>query len=180
MAIEWYVQMEIDDGLIDADHRNLIDLVNSVDPVRPGAAMRREIATILDRLSVHARVHFQREEQLQAAIHYVNASAHERHHECAVCELATLRAGCDRKMDQEESTAFQRHVSALLNEWLVDHIVRSDGLMKPFASELRAHSLGAVSLAEAVQLHEAGLHGRQKPTVRPAEWQNVVPVSSSL
>ncbi len=156
MAIAWGQQMSIDHGLIDADHRSLIDLANSVDAVRPGAAMQGEIAAILDRLNAHAQVHFDREERLQAAARFINASAHGRYHASVLRDLDAVRAECKRKMDPKQLWAFQLRVGEFLDEWLVDHIVRSDALMKPFVAEMQSHSEGVVPLAEAVRLSEVG------------------------
>jgi hypothetical protein len=57
--------------------------------------------------------------------------------------------------------AFQRRVSVVLDEWLVDHIVRSDGLMKPFTADMKSYAEGAISLAEAVRLGEAEFQERR-------------------
>ena len=123
--------------------------------VRPGSAMRAEIAVILDRLNAYARVHFQREERLQVAAHFANASAHGRYHESVIRDLDAIRAECNRKTGTRQSMAFQQRMSALLNEWLIDHIMRSDALMKPFIAEMQPHAEGTVSLGEAVRLSEA-------------------------
>jgi hemerythrin len=80
MTIVWRKEMAIDGDVIDADHRCLIDIVNDVDGVRPGPAMPSELAVILMRLGAYARVHFQREERLQAAALFTDIDAHHRSH----------------------------------------------------------------------------------------------------
>jgi hemerythrin len=152
MAITWRVQMSIDHGFIDADHKYLINCVNSVDAVQPGATMQGEIAAILDRLTACTLVHFEREERLQHAAHFINASAHGRYHASAISELSALRTECELAMTVPQLTAFQQRVSEFLSDWLTDHIVRSDALMKPFMVEMQSHAGPVVSLAEAVRL----------------------------
>lgn len=155
MAIAWRIQMAIDHGFIDADHRCLIDLVNAVDSVQPGPEARREMAVHLDRLRAHTQVHFRREEHAQAAAHFINADAHGRYHHAVIRDLDIMRAECDRPMEPRQSLGFQHRVSQFLNDWLSDHIFRSDALMKPFVADMQAHTAGMVSLAEAVKSREA-------------------------
>jgi hemerythrin len=155
MAITWSNQMSIDHGLIDEDHKTLIELADTVNSVKPGPAMQGEIAIILDRLYGYTQIHCQREEQLQAAAHFVNARAHGEYHESLMRDLDAIRSECKSKMTNRQFTAFQRRVSDLLDEWLVDHIIRSDALMKPFIAELQPYTVGEISLAEAVRLSEA-------------------------
>jgi hypothetical protein len=44
--------------------------------------------------------------------------------------------------------AFHRRLGEFLHHWLVDHILRDDLLMKPFADELRLHAVGLGPLEE--------------------------------
>ena len=157
MAIAWRDQMSIDQGIIDADHKSLIDLVNTVDAVPPGPAMQRDIAAILDRLNAYTRVHCRREERLQAAMHFINESAHGLYHASVMRDLDALRAQSKRRMRGRQVLAFQRRVSVALHDWLIDHIVRSDSLMKPFITQLRTDAEGELPLADEVRQVEATL-----------------------
>jgi hemerythrin-like metal-binding protein len=160
MAITWRVQLSIDRGFIDADHKCLISCVNSLESVQPGPAMQREIAAILDRLNACTLVHFEREEEFQHASRFINASAHGRYHASAIGELSAVRTECEREMTATQLMAFQQRVSRFLTDWLIDHITRSDMLMKPFMTEMQSHAKPMLSLAEAVLSNVDGFQKR--------------------
>jgi len=153
MVIMWRDEMSIDDGLVDADHKCLIALVNDVDLVAPGPAMPAELMTILDRLSTYARTHFDREERLQLATGFTYAQAHHARHKGLMRELDAMRAECEAgPPDQIE--VFHARLRDFLYHWLRDHIIKADLLMKPFVPRMRRHAQAAVPLIEAVRSSE--------------------------
>ena len=154
MAIVWRDEMSVDHGIIDADHKCLIALVNDVDLVGPGPAMSAEVTAILDRLTTYARTHFDREQRLQLATGFTYAQAHQARHRSLMRELDAMRAECENG-PAEQMVAFHARLCDFLYHWLRDHIVKVDLLMKPFVPRMQRQARGAVSLAEAVRLSEA-------------------------
>jgi hemerythrin len=154
VAIVWRAAMSIDQGLIDDDHMWLISLVNSVDDVKPGATMQDELSVILSRLSAYARLHFQREERLQVSVRFIYAKAHSLRHAGLLRDLDGIRAACDTEMEPASLSAFRRRVSEFLHHWLVDHIIKTDVLMKPFVAEMRLAAAGVASLARTLKESE--------------------------
>jgi hemerythrin len=150
----WRDEMSVDDGVIDADHKCLIALVNDVDLVGPGPAMSAELTVILDRLSAYTRTHFDREERLQLATGFTYAQAHRARHRSLVRELDAMRAECETE-PPEQMVAFHARLRDFLFHWLRDHIVKADLLMKPFVPRIRRHAQAVVSLVEAVRSSEA-------------------------
>lgn len=155
MAIVWREEMSVDGGVIDADHKALIALVNEVDLIGPGAAMPAQLMAILGRLSSYARTHFDREQRLQLATGFTFAQAHEARHRTLLRELDTMCAECEHG-PPEQIEAFHARLRDFLHNWLCDHIIKADLLMKPFVPRMHRHALGAVGLAEAVRLGETG------------------------
>jgi hemerythrin len=150
----WRDEMSIDDGVIDADHKCLIALVNDVGLVGPGPAMPAELTAILARLTTYARIHFEREERLQLATGFTYAQAHHAAHWSLMRKLDAMRAECE-KGPPEQMVAFHARLCDFLYHWLRDHIVKADLLMRPFVPRMRRHAQAAGSLAEAVRLSEA-------------------------
>jgi hemerythrin len=154
MAIQWRDEMTVDGGIIDADHKCLIALINDVDVVQPGAWMRADLAVILERLGTYARVHFEREERLQIASGFTYAQAHRSRHRGLMREFDAIAAEC-KTVAAPELVAFQARVGDFLYNWLRDHIIKVDLLMKPFVAEMQRHAPAVVALADAVRLREA-------------------------
>ena len=48
--------------------------------------------------------------------------------------------------------ALQAQISNVLRAWIIDHIVKADGVMKPYADKIRRNAKGTAALAEAVRL----------------------------
>ena len=148
MAIIWRDQMSIDNGLIDNDHKCLIAIVNDLDVIHPGAGMPKQVTAILRRLNHYAQSHFMREEQLQAAVGYTLADAHHHRHRALTHELDAMRVEWEIVRAPRDMIAFHRRLGEFLHHWLVDHILKDDLLMQPFAAELRHHSVGMTPLGE--------------------------------
>jgi hemerythrin len=163
MTIVWRIEMSIDDGIIDADHKCLIGLVNEVDAVPTGPAMPSELAVILAKLDVYARLHFGREERLQVATGFTYASAHRRRHGVLLRDLDVIRAEFKRARGEHEMEASHACLCDFLHHWLSDHILKADRLMKPFVSEMRLYSHGSVPLARAVELSQDRLQASKIP-----------------
>lgn len=155
MAITWRDEMAIDDGVIDADHKSLIALVNDVDLVAPGPDMPARLMAILERLNTYAQIHFDREERLQLATGFTFAQAHQARHRSLVRELDAMRAECAAG-PPAQMEAFHARLCDFLRHWLCDHIIKADLLMKTFVPRMRRHAQAAVPLTEAVRSSEAG------------------------
>jgi len=154
MAIVWRDEMSVDGGVVDADHKCLIAIVNDVDLVEPGPAMAAALTAILDRLGAYAQVHFEREERLQFATGFTFAQAHRASHRSLVRELDAMRAECENG-PPEHVAAFHARLCDFLHHWLCDHIIKADLLMKPFVPRMRRPAQGAVSLPDAVRMSQA-------------------------
>jgi hemerythrin len=163
MAIVWRDEMSIDGGIIDADHKCLIVLVNDVESIQPGRTMRGELAVIMAKLDAYARLHFEREERLQIATAFTYSQAHHRRHGALMRDLAGMGAECGKVRDLSEMGAFHVRLCDFLYHWLMDHILKVDRLMKPFVSEMRLHSEGSVPLAKAVELSQGRTVGPSIP-----------------
>ena len=60
---EWGPDLEIDHGLIDADHRQLVELVNELHTATSQGQGQEVVASVMERLITYTRQHFAREEQ---------------------------------------------------------------------------------------------------------------------
>jgi len=118
MTIQWREKMTIDDGVIDQDHRHLIDIINRFENAAKDGLTLSEGLEILFALKFYASTHFKRE------------------HEELIEKLSQIID--ELKMSQESSyNTVARHTAVLLREWLVDHVLHSDLRMKVFVDALR-------------------------------------------
>lgn len=158
MAIVWRDEMSIDGGVIDQDHQTLIAIINEFFAIKEDLREFSELSKLLEKLHIYTEVHFGREETLQRAAHYPYNEAHHHEHETLLRELAAVNAELDTyapvepgaAVSPETLHAFHEKVAQFLRHWLVDHIIKSDLRMKPFAAEMKGHAKTLKPLDQSV------------------------------
>jgi len=156
MPIVWRSEMSIDGGMIDADHRCLIEIINAVEAVRPGPSMPNEVVKTLAELSAYAQLHFGREQKLQDTVRFTYARAHLQRHRALLRDLDGMRAEWEKTRSPREVVAFHAQLCRFLYDWLIDHICKVDVLMKPFVDEMRGYTTDVVPLTRAAELGTLG------------------------
>jgi hemerythrin-like metal-binding protein len=141
MAIKWTDRLAIDHGLIDQDHRAIIDVANSFLTLRKDAG-KAEMASVLSDLEHYARSHFWRESQLQAKIGFCHAERQAEEHMRLVSALAAVVLRFHQARDAESLKVVVDEIGALLHGWLIDHILQSDIDMAAYRSEIAALTQG--------------------------------------
>lgn len=134
--IAWREQMSVDGGIIDSDHRHLIEIINTFESRAAGKASAEDLIEILYALKFYAATHFKREETLQRLTHY---PYHERHcgeHKDLVARLESIIAETREAMAGDPRKAVAE-TSELLKSWLVDHVIGSDLKMSTYIHAAR-------------------------------------------
>lgn len=127
MSLQWRDQLSVANDLIDGDHQHLIEIINlaevSLQAHNPG-----ELSRVLQELHRYGKSHFEREEQIARAIQFPRAdSLHESHQELSH-QLEKFR---DEVGEQWSEAAIQEF-STFLRNWLINHVIKEDMLMKPW------------------------------------------------
>jgi hemerythrin len=132
--------MMIDRGLIDDDHRHLIDIIN-----RFGARLSRgtagipEAVDVLHALEFYAATHFEREEWLQRLASYPECQSHHDDHQRLMRRLDEIIART-RSVTEADRAEVVPQLSRLLRSWLLDHIIKLDLRMKPYVHLMKRHA----------------------------------------
>ncbi|MCB2101058.1 MAG: hemerythrin family protein [Rhodobacterales bacterium] len=135
MAIEWREQLSIDNDVIDADHRHLIDIVNRFEALSENFDDVSQALEILMSLRLYTKIHFEREEHLQRVSGYRFLDSHRREHADLIRQLEGVIAkarGCELR----DLPRLSNETALLLREWLIGHIIKSDLRMKPFVAAM--------------------------------------------
>lgn len=135
MSLVWRDQLSVGNDVIDADHKHLIEIINRAEHSL-NTKNRNELMTTLDALSGYSKVHFDREERIAAAAGYSQTPGLHQSHESLLAGFEHVRGEIDA-MRQDWSAEAAEHFSALLRNWLLDHVIKEDLLMKPV---LQKHS----------------------------------------
>lgn len=118
---EWADDLVIDNGVIDADHRQLVDVVNELHTATTQGIGQDVVADIIDRLITYTHQHFVREEQIMASAKFPAVASHQAGHQQIIRQIEVLK----KKYD-EGSITVASQLSTLLRDWLSVHIRRSD------------------------------------------------------
>lgn len=154
MAIAWRKEMEVDGGAIDDDHRVLIAIINEFTAADVTEAGLTRLHNVLDELDDYTKVHFTREERLQAAVLYPYRDAHHREHQELIRRLASLRNMLGTASHDDQALRHvQMKVGSLLHDWLVDHIIKSDLRMAPYAGAMAKHAWSSAPTLKRLSRH---------------------------
>lgn len=130
MPLQWRKQMSVGNLIIDQDHRYLLCLVNLVEFALHHPEERDHLKGALEQLAEYTREHFAREERIQYAIRYPHYIDHKMAHQKLFGRLEEL---AERILAEEAASIVQDNaaeITQLLRDWLLDHVLKEDMLMK--------------------------------------------------
>jgi hemerythrin len=151
MTIMWREGLTIDQGPIDQDHHALIAIINKFETVEPGPAAAARLADVIRVLQRYGSTHFAREERLQRLVAFPFSDAHSQQHRHLMHSLDEARAELARTASGKDLAVFREHMCGFLNDWLIDHIIKTDLMMKPYVKAMAPHAELLGSLHAAVR-----------------------------
>jgi hemerythrin len=126
--IQWTRELEIGIGVIDGQHRRIVDYINTLD-ASEGEADRAALARVLGDLIDYTYSHFAFEEALMEEAGYEYLHVHQKTHQAFVNRVNGLK----QRFDDGENVAAD--VAALLRTWLISHIMSDDNSYAPIVRE---------------------------------------------
>lgn len=128
MELAWTEHLSVGNAIIDSYHKKLITMINGAEYMikeRDSFALTEAF----DLIEHWLRVHFVSEENIAQAVNFPFAQ-HNLEHESALKALYLIRDVIASKNGVwDEDTA--EHYSEFLIDWLANHILMEDMLMKP-------------------------------------------------
>jgi hemerythrin len=118
---KWLPQYSVKIDAIDAQHQELVNILNRLFIAVSRLEGDRVIAGILDALTDYTRTHFALEEQLMRLAKYPALAEHQEEHRRLMEKLDAL---CKKHMLEEKPIYFE--MLAFLKTWLREHIQGED------------------------------------------------------
>jgi hemerythrin len=144
--------LTIDYGPIDQDHHTLIAIINKFEDVKPGPDAATGLAHVIGELARYGAAHFAREEKLQRLVAFPLASEHSERHRHLMRSLIDARAELAKAASAPELAAFRDRMCGFLHDWLINHIIKTDLLMKPYVKAMAPYAEQLGNLHAAVRL----------------------------
>ncbi len=130
--VHWNTDFETGIGFVDAQHRDLFEVVNRLSEAAAGPERATQTARALGDLMDQTVAHFRAEEACMQAHGFPGFAAHAGEHTRLVRELQRFQAAV------EAGQGLPPGSTAFLVEWLKHHIHQSDMAYAPF---LKAHGV---------------------------------------
>lgn len=127
MALQWREQLSVGNDLIDTDHQRLIDIINQTNASLQSMS-RAGLLKALAELDKYSRVHFTLEEKIAQAVGFPDlVQLHDSHR----LLLENLRQIAQQLGEQWDKAAAD-HFGQFLRDWLINHVIKEDMLLKPY------------------------------------------------
>ena len=121
-------ELSVGNATIDAEHRNLIAMVNGVEAMIK-ARDSFALPEALEQLEYWLCVHFADEENIARAINFPFTS-NKQEHKYVLKEFQHMKDELINKNGIWSDGAAE-HYSSFLSNWIISHIINEDMLMKP-------------------------------------------------
>ena len=127
--LAWSEQLRVGNNAIDSDHKYLINIINDIKRSLESKD-RAQLQDLLDALSDYSLVHFEREERIAEAAGYLQTPHLSASHQQLFKQLDNVKAEFN-KMGEEWSSEANVYLAKFLSDWLINHVINEDLLMKP-------------------------------------------------
>jgi hemerythrin-like metal-binding protein len=123
----WSDTYSVNIGIIDAQHKNLVNIVNELHQAMTTGKAKQELGKILSVLIKYTQVHFKTEETFMESHRYPDYAYHKSQHE----QLAKTVLDFQSKFQKNE-VGLTIEVMDFLKDWLGKHILGADKKYTPF------------------------------------------------
>ena len=135
---EWADDMVIDNGPIDADHRKLVEQVNTLHSATSQGRGQEVVSQLLASVIADTQEHLRREERLMEQARFPHLERHKEGHAKFVEQLRDLQ-----HKQENGSITVASQLSTVLRDWLSLHIRRGDKELLQFLRQQERQRPGA-------------------------------------
>ena len=131
-AITWKDFYSVGEPSLDAQHQQIVGVINELFEAIDKKSAQQVIKPILDRLAKYTFEHFEREEEAMAAVEYPDLAEHKALHD-------KIR---QTTLDFKDSADFvtEHNLLNFLKQWWLGHIQTEDKKYAPYMELLGSHS----------------------------------------
>lgn len=124
---KWKPEFSVKIELFDSQHRNLIDMINTLLLAMQNRSGDDEIEKIINRMAEYTQYHFSSEEDYMKKFDYPQMSAHIDAHRSFISEVQKFQ-----EQMQKSKFLLSMKVYHFLKNWLLDHIQGMDKMYTDF------------------------------------------------
>lgn len=128
MGLTWAEYLSVGNAMIDSDHKRLIMMINNIEH----AIGRRDAAEMLKAIgsfATYIHIHLSNEGQIAEAVNFPLAQ-NKLEYQQLTYEIRSMLENLDPKNGTWPDNLVKKYL-CLLNDWMMDHIIKKDMQMKP-------------------------------------------------
>lgn len=132
MKIEWSENLSVSYELIDNQHKELINRINTLLTAMAKGQGRDKLSEIIEFIGSYVDIHFGTEEELMKKHNYPAYESHKNEHKLLIAEFL------NKKTLIEKSNPTSSDVIKTYNwlaDWLANHIMHTDMELGPFLKQ---------------------------------------------
>jgi hemerythrin len=133
MELAWTERLSVGNAMLDTEHKQLVDMVNGIERAiraRDCLALLRAFKPFED----YVRAHFENEARVAQSVNFPFVQ-HALEHQYVLEELRQMSKELAAN-DGRWSESAAEHYSYFLSEWLIEHLLQEDMLMKSALQKL--------------------------------------------
>lgn len=127
MALQWRDQLSVGNEVIDTDHKYLIEIINKAE-ANLKTNDHQGLTAVFEELMSYGEAHFEREELIAKAVNYPSTDQLHKSHGNLLADLEKFK----QEIGSAWTDAASTHFTALLRDWLIQHVIKEDLPMKPW------------------------------------------------
>ncbi len=135
MAFLWRKIMSVGNDVIDHGHRHLIGIVNTIELLLQKPEDNELVLEALNQLQEASIRQFRLEERIQGKISYPKILQHRREHKNLLKQLDNEINKILQFRTAEEVKEHAPDLILFLRNWVVDHVIHEDMLLKPYLAK---------------------------------------------
>ncbi len=132
--IEWNEEFRTGIDQVDSDHRHLLDLLNNVYESFTNRLYPSKLGQVFDELVNYACYHFATEGEWMKSVGYPRHIEHTQQHD----EFARRVVEMQKSFAAGKTGGLSLEVLTFMRNWLVNHILESDGQFRAFVKGKKA------------------------------------------
>ncbi len=119
--MKWSDDLSVQVSEIDGQHKNLIDLINTLHDAMLAKQGKQALSGIIDELAAYSVYHFKTEEKYMQNFKFTGYPAHKKEHEGFITKVDKFQNDFD-----EGKLGLSIEVMTFLRDWVVKHIKETD------------------------------------------------------
>jgi len=132
--LQWNPDFSVNVAEIDAEHKMLVQMLNSLHDAMKMGEGKKKVSNILDEMAEYSQKHFHTEEKYMIRFGYPEYEIHKKEHDAFIAKVSGFM-----EKYKKGDILLSIEVMRFLSDWLTSHIMGSDHKYADFFNKNGLH-----------------------------------------